>query len=338
MADDTASAMRNGALAASRLHQRLGVRQALEAEGGSVDVFGAIGELGIPLLMRPLTSLLGCFMPRPAPGILVTTRRRMSIQRLTAAHELGHCELDHEPSLDDEETILRRMPMRGHPDSRGQEAEADAFAIGFMMPRWLILAHLARQAWSVDDLRRASVVYQLSLRLGSSFEATCRTLGRYKLVSDAVMRSLVNGNSPRDFKVDLLRDHRPPSYHGDVWLLTERDAGTRIEGSRDDLFVIRLRERGGAGYVWDFDQLVESGFVAVRDARENLDPTGVGGPVARRVTASVGDPRRGTLALDERRPWDPSSVAGTFRLEFDVTGPEVEGLSRADRRRRLEEA
>lgn len=329
--------MRNGALAASRLHRRLGVRQALEAKGGSVDVFGVIGELGIPLLMRPLTTLLGCFMPRPEPGILITTRRRMSIQRLTAAHELGHCELGHEPSLDDEETILRRMPMRGHPDSRIQEAEADAFAIGFMMPRWLILMHLARQAWSIDDLRRANVVYQLSLRLGSSFEATCRTLARYKLVSDASMRALVDGSSPREFKVDLLRDHRPPSYHGDVWLLTERDAGTRIEGSRDDLFVIRLRERGGAGYVWDFDQLSKSGFAMVRDEREAVDPTSVGGPVARRVTACIDDPRRGAIELNERRPWDPLSVASSFKLEFDVTGPEIDGLSRADRRRMFEE-
>ncbi len=49
-------------------------------------------------------------------------------------------------------------------------------------------------------------------------------------------------------------------YRGDVWLLTERDAGTRIDGSRNDLFVFRLEEHSGGGYLWNIDQLKASGF------------------------------------------------------------------------------
>ena len=47
-------------------------------------------------------------------------------------------------------------------------------------------------------------------------------------------------------------------YRGDVWLLTERDARARIDGSFNDLFVLRLEEHSGGGYLWDIDQLKQS--------------------------------------------------------------------------------
>ena len=64
----------------------------------------------LPLLLRPLKGLLGAYLPHPIPGVLVTTERPLSIQRFTAAHEVGHFRLEHLPSLDDE-SILRRMAM-----------------------------------------------------------------------------------------------------------------------------------------------------------------------------------------------------------------------------------
>jgi predicted secreted protein len=114
--------------------------------------------------------------------------------------------------------------------------------------------------------------------------------------------------------------------------LTERDAGTRIDGSRDDLFVLRLEEHSGGGYVWDIDQLKASGFGIVRDELEAIDDEGVGGPIIRRVTAAPPDTYRGRMSLDERRPWDPEPPLSTLSVEFDLTGPEEEGLSRAARR------
>lgn len=336
MATDYASAVRAGTMAAGRLHRELGTRELVEAQGGNVDVFSAISELGLPLMLRPLKGLLGAYLPSPVPGLLVTTERRMSIQRFTAAHELGHYAMRHLPSLDDE-SILRRMPTSPEPTGLFQETEADAFAVAFMMPKWLILAHAARQGWHVDDFRRPNIVYQLSLRLGASYEATCRTLQRYALIGDSTRVALLD-TKPRPLKVDLLQDYQPTNYRGDVWLLTEKDAGTRIDGSRDDAFVLRLNEHAGGGYVWDFDQLAASGFAILRDRRENADLEGIGGPVVRRVTAAVGEAQRGRVALAERRPWAPDPALAALDLEFDVTGPEQKGLSRAERRLRFEEA
>ncbi|MDE1918651.1 MAG: protease inhibitor I42 family protein [Sphingomonadales bacterium] len=336
MAADYPSAVRAGALAAARLHNQLAVRAAVETGGGSIDVFSAINALELPLLLRPLKGLLGAYLNLPVPGVLVTTERQMSIQRFTAAHELGHYFMKHEPSLDDE-SILRRMPTSPEPGGLFQEAEADSFAVAFMMPMWLILMHAARQGWQVPDFQRPNIVYQASLRLGASYEATCRTLARYDLISQWTMHDLLNVK-PREMKVDLLREYRPPNYRGDVWLLTAKDAGTRIDGSRNDVFVLRLNEHSGGGYLWDFEQLAQSGFAIVRDDREAIDPEGIGSPVIRRVTAAIEDADRGRMSLSERRPWQPSTAIADLTFDYDVTGPERAGLSRAERRARLEVA
>jgi Zn-dependent peptidase ImmA (M78 family) len=335
-ASDYASAVRAGTMAAARLHGQLELRKEISSRGGNVDVFGAIHAIDLPLLLRPLQGLLGAYLRDPAPGVLVTTQRPMSIQRFTAAHELGHFSLRHDPSLDDE-SILRRMPIGAQPSGDFQEVEADAFGVAFMMPRWLIGWHAERQDWMVEAFRRPEIVYQLALRIGASYEAACWTLVRHRLIEASLARELLQ-TQPRTLKAALLETYRPQNYRGDVWLLTESDAGTHIDGSRNDLFVLRLEEHSGGGYLWDIDQLKASGFGIVRDELEAIDGEGVGGPVIRRVTAAPPDTHRGSMSVDERRPWDPEPPLSNLTVEFDLTGPEEEGLSRAERRSLLEAA
>lgn len=330
MATNYTGAVRAGTIAAARFHQQVHLKDQVESRGGSVDVFGAIHAVGLPLLLRPLQGLLGAYLKEPTPGVLVTTQRPMSIQRFTAAHELGHFVLRHNPSLDDE-NILRRAPTAGKSDHDFQEIEADAFAVEFMIPRWLVAWHATRQNWTVDDFRQPNVVYQLSLRIGASYEATCWTLVRQRLIQESLARELL-GTQPRDLKVELLHTYKPSDYRGDVWLLTQRDAGTRIDGSRNDLFVIRLEEHSGGGYLWDIGQLKKSGFGIVRDELEVTDIEGVGGSVVRRVTVAPDAEHRGQIIMDESRPWAPNPPLSRLEVDFDLTGPEEEGLSRAERR------
>lgn len=337
MVSEYAQAVRHGAAEAGRLHRKLGVRERLETAGGAVNVFAMISELNVPLLLRPLEGLLGAYLNFPAPGILVTTQRPLSIQRFTAAHELGHCMLKHQPSLDDEDSILRRMPINMEPGHNKQEVEADAFAVGFMMPKWLIALHMRRQGWTVTDLRRPGVVYQLSLRMGSSFEALCWTLVRYKLVTYKIALELLS-TKPKILKEILLANHRPENYRGDVWLLTERDAGMLIDGSRRDLFVLKLTEHSNGGYLWNLDELRNSGFAIVNNEVEALNDDSVGTEGVRRITAQPPDEYRGRLVLDEARPWDRSQSLSRLEFDLDFTGPEEAGLSRAERRQMLEAA
>lgn len=337
MVTDYAQAVRGGAAEAGRLHRQLGVRERMETGGGAINVFALIHQLGVPLLLRPLEGLLGAYINFPSNGILVTTRRQLSIQRFTAAHELGHCMLDHQPSLDDEESILRRMPVNLEPGHDYQEVEADGFAVAFLMPKWLLALHMKRQGWTVVDLRRPNVVYQLSLRLGVSYEAICWTLVRYKMIQAKQARELLR-IKPKTLKEALLADHRPANYRGDVWLLTERDAGAFVDGSRNDLFVLKLTEHSNGGYLWNIDQLRESGFAIVGNEVEAVERESIGDPGVRRVTAQPPHEYRGRLVLNETRPWDQSQSLSRLELELDLTGPEEEGLSRAERRQVLLEA
>lgn len=337
--EDYPSAVRTGVMAAGRLLRDLGLQRQIEDKGGSVDIFAVFQMVDLPLLIRPLKGLLGAYLSDPAHGVLVTTERPMSIQRWTAAHELGHYVLQHKPSLDDPD-ILRRMPMSARPIGGDfQEDEANAFATAFLMPRWLLIWHARRQGWTADDFRNAAAVYQLSLRLGASYEATCWTLARNNFITPDVAESLLK-TQPRELKAALLGSHRPVNYKGDVWLLTENDAGTAIDGSQNDLFVLRLEEHSGGGYLWDIEQLRESGFAVVKDETEALDDDddAVGGPVIRRVTAESPEAHRGTMTIDERRPWDPDPPLATLAVAYDFTGPEVAGLSRAERRSLLDVA
>ena len=326
-----------GSMAASRLHMQLGTQEAMREHGGSIDVFAAMLRLNLPLILRPLDGLLGAYLPEPISGALVTTQRPLSIQRFTAAHELGHFRLEHLPSLDDE-SILRRMAMptmAAGPNM--QEVEADSFAVAFLMPRWLIAWHCQRQGWLARDLAEPTIAYQLALRLGTSYEATSWTLQRYNLISAAEGQAL-RSVQPRHIKVELLREYEPSDYRGDVWSLTERDAGTRIDGSRNDHFVLRLNEHCGGGYLWNIDQLRASGFAVIRDDRESADHEGIGGPVTRSVTAALEQAQRGAVSLVECRPWQPGEAITNLSFEYDFTGPEEEGFSRAERRYLLEAA
>ena len=48
--------------------------------------------------------------------------------------------------------------------------------------------------------------------------------------------------------------------------------------------------------------------------------------------------QRGELSLSETRPWQPTAPITELKLNYDFTGPEEEGLSRAERRQTLEAA
>ncbi len=260
-------AILNGTKAAHTLHRDLGIREPLERSGGArVDVFGAIGKLGATLMFQKLDKLLGAYIPAEEPGVLITTQRTLPVQRFTGAHELGHLYMRHQPSLDDEE-ILRRPPFSVSSRADRQEREADAFASMFLAPAWLLALIVQRQRWPADKLADPRTAYQLSLRLGTSYSATCYALERHKAISHLERERLLSFE-PKTIKRRLLDRYEPPDWRVDVWLLTDRDEGTFIEGGRNDLFVVRLRENSGAGYLWSFEELSAAGFALVADDQE----------------------------------------------------------------------
>lgn len=307
--------------AASREHQRVGSQHVVQTAGGGVDVFGTILSLNIPLMFRPLDKLLGAYLPRPNPGIVITTQRNLAVQRFTGAHELGHLILGHSGSLDDA-SILNRSPYGGDRyDDR--EVAADVFAANFLMPKWLFEVHAERWEWTAESFDDPQNVYQLSLRIGASYNATCRTLEQYKIIQRGTLAKHLS-ITPKKLKQELLKEWEMPDWHSDVWVLTDHDQGTLIQGGPQDVFLIHLRENSGAGYLWNVEDLEKSGFALVSDYRHIPDEAeNVGGAVERILVASSQDEGAGKLELEQTRPWDPFDAADRLTLKYELFGKEI---------------
>jgi Zn-dependent peptidase ImmA (M78 family) len=334
---DNRAAILTGAKAAHNLHRDLGIRELIERGSTSrIDVFSAIAKLGATLMFQPLDKLLGAYLPAEELGVLITTKRPLPVQRFTGAHELGHLYMRHEPSLDDD-NILRRSPFATTGTANRQEREADAFASMFLTPAWLVALVLQRQRWSARQLADPAFLYQASLRLGTSYRATCFALERHKVITRGQREQLID-IEPKSIKQQLLDSYEPPDWRADVWLLTEHDEGSFIEGGRNDLFVVKLRENSGAGYLWNFDQLRDAGFALVDDDREDTAPNAIGGALTRKVTARSEDRVQGEVTLRESRPWAADVALHQLHLRYDLRGPESPGMWEPELRRVLQAA
>ena len=324
-------AVLKGMRAALKLQRDLGLDRGA-ARGHRVDVFGAIYRENVPLLFRELNPLMGAYLREDGnPGIMLTTRRPLGQQRFTAAHELGHHMMNHDPHADDD-SILRRAPdqARDYASLPPAEQEADAFASYFLVPDWLITTLMERQGWTAHQLQDAGTVYQMSLRMGASYRATLYALARNRVIAPGVRKQLAKAQ-PGPLKRALVPDNTLSSTRDvDVWHLTERDEGTVIEAGRDDLFVVKLREDSGAGYLWSFDELEEAGFAILKDGRETVAEGTVGAPTVRHVLARAGDaaPAHGTYTIWERRPWAPDDDPKRWSFDYRPVFTHDSGLFR----------
>ena len=120
-----------------------------------------------------------------------------------------------------DENILRRAPFSTSGRLNRPEREADAFASMFLTPAWLLALTLERQGWTARDLRDPPKVYQASLRIGTSYRATCYALERHKVIGRDLRGGLID-IEPKEIKQQLLSGYEPPDWRSDVWLLTER--------------------------------------------------------------------------------------------------------------------
>lgn len=322
-------AILRGIRGAKRLQRDLGLDKGA-ARAQRVDVFGCIAKMGAMLMFQPLEPLLGAFVREDdTAGVILSTRRPLGMQRFTAAHELGHLVLGHDPHADDE-GILRRAPWAD--DGMGsvpvppQEREADAFASYFLLPPYLMKEQMALQGWEPRHFERPETVYQASLRFGTSYRATVFGLEREQVIGRNLGQQLRRAE-PRDLKRALLGDYDlKHTQKIDVWHLTERDEGAVIEAGRDDLFLLRLREDSGSGYVWTFDELRDAGFAILKDGREPVPEGQIGAPTVRRILAQAERPVAGRLTLREVRPWAPDDDPQLLTLYCRTATSDEAGL------------
>jgi hypothetical protein len=231
----------------------------------------------------------------------------------------------HEPSLDQEVGLWRGASK----DLR--EVAADAFASEFLLPRWLYIYHARRHQWTTDVLRDPAIVYQLSLRVGASYEATCWGLGGHGILTRPVVSALQKAE-PKEIKQKTLAGSAElVNPWANVWVITEDDDGLTFEGAQDDVIVFRCAERSSAGYLWDASHLHDQGFELLRDAREIPDEGQCGVAATRVLVTRVGTPRQYHVTMVERRPWDPQDAARSLAVSFELFGKE-DGLPRVARK------
>ena len=233
---------------------------------------------------------------------------------------MGHFALGHATHFD-YDSILHRGPIADGRVSRhvaSEEREADAFASHFLLPKRIIMSNMEAQDWDHGCLMQPAIAYQASLRFGVGFIAAIYGLEREKIINAKSRSELLNVDLCA-LKRSLLDDHDIPTMRkSEVWLLTEKDEGTVIEADREDLFLIKLKESTGAGYLWNFDELDETGFVILKDRRDPVSKGMVGSHTIRNVLLRANNPemKMNTLELMHSRPWDPED--GPRRITMNI--------------------
>ena len=317
---------------AKSLHRRLdSKRKYAENKQGFVDVFGAIEGLNIPLVFDEIDALGFC-LPFPSRGIMINKNRTLHVQRFTAAHELGHAVLEHEGSVD------HRLNYRGGMDAPSsdpvQEVAADAFAAEFLLPRWLYKHHIQTQKWTVDrHLRNPNIVYQLSLRMGASYEAACWGLLSHKILAQTFVEELV-ATEVALIKRSTVADALPGNSWANVWRLSQKDNGAFYPGDSNDLLRLDLSESSNAISSWDISALEDVGFEIVSD--EGLPSNAYDRNMSeRRVVVRPPNKDFGEVLISRSNPnvmFDADSPILGVMLELG--GKEVGKLSRGLKRKK----
>lgn len=333
---------------AAKVLGEFSVRDRIKEGYTRVDPTRLASEADITVMFRPLDKLLGGFLREDSKaGILVNVHRPRGLVHMTCAHELGHYFLGHESTTD--ETV--DIGMSAHLI----EQQANQFAYSLLAPQWLVVTIMNLKRWSKSHLENPSVVYQLSLRLGMSFEAMTWSLVRLKFISQtSASRTLAQ--RPKTIKLDALNiQDASVKVPGDVWVLDKSDKDRIIEPASTDRFVVDLPNHAAAGHLWTVDDLRCEGFVLepfVQDARtvpkRGSSSIVVGGrgsatmryelaPIAESGKASAMKAQsRAEISVHETAPWSNGSKSHdtlSFSVELDDLNG---GLSQHERERRLE--
>lgn len=290
----------------------------------SFDIVGAITERGIPLVFRPLDRLWGAFISSGSGtgGIIVNNRLGLAGQRFTLAHELGHLLLGHQSSLDETVSFEGRYASR----SRAvEEVAADAFASELLASGHLVIECAERHGWGKDELRQPENVYQLSLRLGISYQAACWGLVTAKVLRRAEAEQL-QAEPVTDLKRALAPEGPMANSGSDVWALTRSDTDSFLEAQPDDLFAVHLEDHASAGYTWSLVKAETEAEIVGESQAAHSDRV-YGKPSARVVYVRFNAPGMHRLAFEHTRPWSGAAL-DLIEINIDDHGKERGGLPR----------
>lgn len=292
--------------------------------GGRIPVFELIEDRGIWLSFQPLDQLLGVYQRvGDVAGIAINAARPITLQRFTAAHELGHHELGHRSHLDDSRSIEAAT-------TDPNELQAQTFAASLLMSELSVEAQLEHRGHDPDRPQLTALdVYCLSVELGVSYQAAVTQLRNLDKISAATAQRVYK-TKPLELKQQLLGGRRPDNVRASVWRLTPADNRRRIAIDVGDELAIGLPEMRSAGYEWALHR--SSGLTLVDDryepAASATDPQLIGGVGMRGLTLRSHRPGHTILELRLVQPWEGGEFADTFALEIMSTALPVSEIGR----------
>lgn len=323
---DRPAALLQAMRAANRLHAQLRLDLT-----GPVDVYGVIAAQDIWLAFQPLGQLYGMYLQSDgAAGILVNADHPQSLQRFTAAHELGHHVMQHHLSLDDASRAGTLNRARGSQELIEQQAQV--FAAYFLMPLKLVNHVLAQLNLDPSRLPLGSrEVYRVSLALGTSYEATAWHLAELGKIRRTQVQSLL-ATTPVSIKTVLRGSKTTGPARSDVWWLDEQAANQTYQPRVNDEVVLDLPETPTSGYRWVLQTppLDTAGDSAGSPLALELDrydqvpsatPGRVGGTGRRHLVFRVQAQGGYALTLVRERPWVPGAPSGQFEVQLQVARP-----------------
>lgn len=297
-----------------------------------VDVFAAIRKLGLWLTFQRLDNLLGATFRNGAGGILITTERPLSIQRYTAAHELGHWILHNDDYTGDTDAMV----VGGAYSPR--EHMAQVFGAAFLMPRPLVHRTLRRLGMKRGGHVSPAVAYQAARDMGVSYEAALTQMKTLKIINEAEYASL-KSISPITIKTQLSGGRRPANANANVWLPRAEELAELNVGVGDEV-VVDIPENRTTGYRWNIQDSLGGGGLAQKDegraAKVELvqdefavaqtstsAETVVGNPGSRRLIFRAISPGEWQLPLALTRSFHPGSppidqICVGGRVQLDV--------------------
>ena len=313
-----------GTRGASEALSHLGLKTKIKEGLQQIDVFDCLKRLDVVTVCRPLDGLLGAYTTHgQTHGVMVSTNRRLPIQRFTAAHELGHFWLKHGTSIDSEESINNARSIKGN--APFSEVEAEAFASEFILPKSLVGYTIRRQNYAKSELKNPEIIYQLSLRLGASYSATRVAMQNHNFLSlqDSSRAASV---SPKLIKQTLLKELGLSASHPDVFHLTEKDNGSYILSGPEDTIIIDLQEHSTSGYSWT--EIPSSANInTLFDIHKIASESRIGGLSQRKLVLQGNEVAQ--INTQEKRPWDVGGKPiNNFEVTLDFRGQES-GLPRA---------
>ena len=206
----------------------------------------------VTLLYRPLEKLLGSFIRiQDSVGIIVNNDRPRGLVHMTCAHELGHYFLGHDSNAD--------VTVDYGKDSENLEQQANFFAYSLLSPQWLIVKTMREKGWFRQSFSNPITVYQLSLRLGTSYTAMVWSLFVLNFFTDQTVTELLRFK-PKAIKQMITSDLNLQIGNHDVWLLNENDKDRILEPALGDKYIFDLPNHAGSGHLWEIDEAKSEGF------------------------------------------------------------------------------